>query len=291
MHTWFPAVLAIAAAALIAVGTVLRQRASARNGAITKGWWLGAGLAIAGFAFQAWALGVGSILLVQPLVVLAVLFAIPLEAWIDNRHPSPRDWVWGGILVASVVGFLLVARPVSSERRPDLMVLGVTSVAVIGALVALVVVAERVNNAHYRSLLYGIAAGALFGVAALLVKSVVLHVIHSPERLLMHPDVYLLAAVLALAIVAQQRAFGSGDIQTSFPAMNVVEPAVSMTLAVVLLGEDLRVDLGLSIVLVGILLIAAVAVVKLAQDAAIRADENPRDEEDRRADLNSVEAG
>lgn len=275
MHTWVPALLAVTAAALIAAGTVLRQRASTRNGAITRGWWVGACIAIAGFGFQAWALGLGSILLVQPLVVLAVLFALPMEAWIDHRRPAVTDWLWGGILVGSVVAFLLLADPVPSQRRPDFLVLVVTAAAVVGGLIGLVVIAERAQSAHYRSLFYGIAAGSLFGVAALLVKSVALHLIQAPARVLLHPDVYLLAAIAALAVVAQQRAFGAGDIQTSVPAMNVVEPAVSMALAVILLGENLRVGVGLSVVLTLILLIAATAVVKLAQHSAIRGEASP----------------
>ncbi|GAA4743996.1 DMT family transporter [Gordonia phosphorivorans] len=283
MHTWVPALFAVLSAALIATGTVLRQRASSRNGAITAGWWIGAIIAIVGFAFQAWALGLGSILLVQPLVVLAVLFALPLEARIDKRRPSRADWIWGAVLVGSVVAFLVIARPVSSERRAAPVLFAATVTVVVIALLVLVVLAERCRNAHYRSLLYGIAAGALFGVAALLIKSVAMHFMEDPVTFMAHPDIYLLAIVLALAVVAQQRSFGCGDIQTSFPAMNVVEPAVSMGLAVVLLGENLRVGVGTSILLLLILLVAAVAVVKLAQHSAIRGEAQPRDDADRRA--------
>lgn len=291
MHSWVPALFAVVAAALIATGTVLRQRASAHNGAITKGWWVGAMIAILGFGCQAWALGLGSILLVQPLVVLAVLFALPLEAWVDHRRPSRMDWVWGAVLVGSVVAFLVIARPVPTDRRPSPTLLAITVTVLVIALILLVVGAERCHNAHYRSLLYGIASGALFGVAALLVKSVALHFLNSPMEVLAHPDVYLLAIVLALAILAQQRSFGAGDIQTSFPAMNVVEPAVSMGLAVILLGENLRVGIGTATILTLILLVAAVAVVKLAQHSAIRGEATPRDDQDRRAAEAPAETG
>lgn len=283
MHSWIPALLAMAAAALIAGGTVLRQKASQRNGAITKGWWAGAVLAVVGFGFQAWALGLGSILLVQPLVVLAVLFALPLEAWVDHRRPSRMDWFWGALLVGAVVVFLVLAHPVPSDRRPSHILLAITVTVLIVLLIVLVVVAERCRDAHYKSLCYGIAAGALFGIAALLVKSVSLHFIDDPLHVLEHADVYLLAIVATLAVVAQQKSFGAGDLQTSFPAMNVMEPAVSMALGVVLLGENLRVGVGRSVLLTGILLVAAVAVVQLAKDAAVRSDTKPRDEGGRRA--------
>lgn len=281
----------MAAAALIATGTVLRQRASGSSGAITKGWWIGAVVAIIGFSFQAWALGLGSILLVQPLVVLAVLFALPLEAKIDKRRPTRSDWGWGGVLVGAVVLFLVIARPVPSDRRAAPVLLAIAVTVLIIALIAVVVMAERCRNAHYRSLLYGIAAGALFGVAALLIKSVSMHFIEDPMKFMAHPDIYLLAIVLALAILAQQRSFGAGDIQTSFPAMNVVEPAVSMGLAVILLGENLRVGIATSIFLALILVVAGYAVVKLAQHSAIRGDVKSGDDVGRRTVASPLQPG
>ena len=164
MHSWLPALLATAAALLIAGGTVLRQRASRASGAITPGWWLGAAIAIAGFALQASALGLGSILLVQPLVVLAVLFALPLEAWADHRHPQLKEWAWGAILVGCVATFLLISRPEPSLRRPNEAVMWGAVVAVVAVVAACVVFAER-SSPHYRALFYGLAAGTLLVVA------------------------------------------------------------------------------------------------------------------------------
>ncbi|MGO3326537.1 DMT family transporter [Gordonia sp. (in: high G+C Gram-positive bacteria)] len=273
MHTWVPALLAIAAALLIAAGTVLRQRSSAASGAIAAGWWIGASIAFSGFLLQASALGLGSILLVQPLVVLAVLFALPLEAWADHRNPRRSEWAWGGALVVCVVAFLLIARPVSTDRRPDVVIMGCTVGAVVAGLIALVVVAERCSNRHHKSLLYGLASGALFGVSSLLIKAVAFRVVDAPLSVFVHFEVYLLVPVVLLAVVAQQRAFGAGDLQTSFPAMNVMEPTVAMVLGVALLGETLKVGVSATVLLAAILALSVVAVVKLAKHAAIRGDQ------------------
>ncbi|MCF8605442.1 DMT family transporter [Gordonia sp. HY442] len=273
MHTWVPALLAVAAALLIAAGTVLRQRSSSASGAITTGWWLGASIAFSGFFLQATALGLGSILLVQPLIVLAVLFALPLEAWADHRSPRKSEWAWGGVLVVCVVVFLLIARPVSTDRRPDVVIMGCTVGAVVAGLIALVVVAERCSNRHNKALLYGLASGALFGVSSLLIKAVAFRVVDDPLSVFVHFEVYLLIPVVLLAVVAQQRAFGAGDLQTSFPAMNVMEPAVAMVLGVALLGETLKVGVPATILLAAILALSVVAVVKLARHAAIRGDQ------------------
>ena len=268
MHTWAPILLAIGAAVLIAVGTVLRQRASAASGAITSGWSLGAMIALSGFLLQASALGLGSILVVQPLVVLAVLFSLQMEAWIDKRRLRRNEWLWGVILVACVVGFLVLARPVSTDRRPNVVVMAVTVGILVLGLIAVVVNAERCRSAHFRALSYGIAAGALFGVSALLIKAVALRALDDPVSMFLHYELYLLAVVVVLAIVAQQRGFGAGELQTSFPAMNVMEPTVAMVLGVALLGENVYVGAPSAVTLVVIGLIAGTAVVRLAQEAA-----------------------
>ncbi|HCS58852.1 MAG TPA: hypothetical protein DIW80_18140 [Gordonia polyisoprenivorans] len=269
VHSWVPAILAVLAALLIAAGTVLRQRASRASGAITRGWWAGASIAIAGFALQAAALGLGSILLVQPLVVLAVLFALPLEAWADRRHPAKREWAWGAVLVICVATFLLISRPEPSMRRPHDLVVWATVAAVAAVIVLCVVCAER-STPHYRALFYGLAAGTLFGVSALLIKTIVYQLLHHPVHLFMHPELYLFVVVATGAILAQQKGFGAGDLQTSFPAMNVMEPAVAMALGVVLLGENLKVSTTTALFLGVVLAVMIRSVVELAKESAVR---------------------
>lgn len=268
MHTWAPMLIAIAAAVLIAAGTVLRQRSSAASGAIGRGWWLGAFVALLGFALQAAALGLGSILIVQPVLVLAVLFALPMENWIDKRRLLRSEWIWGITLVVCVVLFLILARPVSTDRRPNMFVMVLTVSVLVLGIIGIVFGAERCHSAHFRALSYGLAAGALFGVSALLVKAVAIRIIAAPQSLLFHAELYLLVAVVVLAIVAQQRGFGSGDLQTSFPAMNVMEPVVAMALGVALLGENIYVSVPTAVFLSAVAIVAGFAVVKLAQDSA-----------------------
>ena len=95
------ALLALGAAFFIAIGDVIHQRSAhevtdepvshidlfkrlLRDGQ----WWLGSLVAAAGFALQAAALGLGSVLLVQALLVTSLLFALPINA---RATPSPGD--------------------------------------------------------------------------------------------------------------------------------------------------------------------------------------------------------
>ncbi|WAC56680.1 DMT family transporter [Gordonia sp. SL306] len=272
MHSWVPALLSILAAVLIAGGTVMRQRASHASGAIGRGWWIGATVALCGFAAQVAALGLGSILLVQPLVVLAILFALPMEAWADHRWPLKPEWTWGAVLVICVTVFLAISRPEPSLRRPGGLLMVVTISAVIIVLVGCVLAAER-SNQHYKALLYGVTAGALFGMSALLVKTIAYQFIHDFAGAFLQPEFYMFLVVAAGGVVAQQRAFGAGELQTSFPALTVIELAVSMGLGVVLLGENLNVSVPTALFLGVVLALMVRAVLELAKLAAVRADE------------------
>lgn len=91
--TVLAAALALLAAVVLAVGSVAQQRsaslvpdASARGFRLVRAlsrrplWWLGIGGDLGGYVLQAAALAVGSLLLVQPLLVTSLLFALPLGA-------------------------------------------------------------------------------------------------------------------------------------------------------------------------------------------------------------------
>ncbi|MGV9712156.1 DMT family transporter [Gordonia sp. NPDC003424] len=271
MHSWLPALLALIAALLIATGSVMRQRASHASGAIRQGWWLGAVVALCGFAFQVAALGLGPILLVQPLVTFAVLFALPLEAWADHRRPMRIEWIWGAVLVVCVTVFLTIAQPEPSDRRPNNMLTVIIVGAIVGVLVCCVIVAER-SNRHYRALLYGVVGGMLFGMSAILVKTVVNQSVEDGLRTFVQPGLYLFLVVAGCAIVAQQRGFGAGELQTSFPALTVTELVASMALGIALLGENIAVSVPTALFL-GVVLAAIVrAVLELARHAGERAE-------------------
>ena len=92
-------VLAVLAAVFLAIGIVMRQRATMdvpqEHGVSSVMfltllrrplWWAGTAAAVAGYVFQALALAKGSLLLVQPILVSALLFALPLSARLAHRR-------------------------------------------------------------------------------------------------------------------------------------------------------------------------------------------------------------
>jgi drug/metabolite transporter (DMT)-like permease len=63
-------------------------------------WWLGGVVAAVGFALQAAALGLGSVLLVQAPMVTSLLFALPINALVTRRRVTRWEWTWAALLAA-----------------------------------------------------------------------------------------------------------------------------------------------------------------------------------------------
>ncbi|MFZ2526704.1 MAG: DMT family transporter [Rhodococcus sp. (in: high G+C Gram-positive bacteria)] len=274
------ALLAVGAALCIAVGTVVRQRAAAAVpdadsrmlGPISSlvrnpTWWLGTAAGAAGYVLQAAALALGSLLLVQPMLVLSLLFALPLSARFAGRRVGAREWWWAATLTTSVAVLVVVGDPQPGEPRPELQHWIVLTLLGVPALALCLFEAGR-RTRPTRALLLGLAAGSLFGVAAVLTKSVVHLVLLGAREAVLSIDLYALIAVFAVATSVQQSAFHAGDLRTSLPATTVVEPMVAALLGFAVLGEYLDADRTHIAVLVGALAAMVAATIALARTAA-----------------------
>lgn len=284
-QTLLVVVLALGAALCIAIGTVVRQRTAAEVPVEDNGvlgpiaalvrhpiWWVGTVVGIAGYALQAVALGLGSLLLVQPLLVLSLLFALPLGARFAHRTISLGEWLWAAALTASVAILVVVGDPKPGIERAEarhwvmICLIGIPFVA------ACVVAAHRSTGAR-KALLLGVAGGALFGVAAVLTKGVVHLVSRGVVPLVTSVELYALIGVAVCAITLQQSAFQAGALQASLPATTVMEPVVASALGFLVLGEYLAADRRVSAVLVVAVMAMIAATVALARSSA--GDESP----------------
>lgn len=89
---------ALSSALVIAWGTVIRQRIAenARHGVMRTAmrnpvWWIGTVSAVIAYGLQLIALGFGTLLIVQPILVLSLMFTLPLAAWYQNRRMSSEE--------------------------------------------------------------------------------------------------------------------------------------------------------------------------------------------------------
>jgi drug/metabolite transporter (DMT)-like permease len=182
-------------------------------------WWAGILAAVAGYVFQAVALAHGSLLLVQPLLVSSLLFALPMSARLCHQHITRAEWSWAIVLTAALGAFVLVGQPREGHNRPPIpswtLALLLTAPLVIACLLA-----ARRAFGRPRAMLLAVAVAVLLGMVAVLTKICThRYAIGGWHGLLTVPAPYLLVV----------------------PIMLVGEPVVAVVLGVVMLGEHLAV--------------------------------------------------
>lgn len=275
------AVLAAGAALFIAIGDVIHQRSAhevthervghmelfmrlLRDGR----WWLGSVVAAVGFGLQAAALGLGSVLLVQAVLVSALLFALPMSARLAHRRVTRWEWLWAVLLAAAVAVIVTVGNPQAGESRASLQTWTLVVVVMAPLLIACVLGAGLRSGA-VSAVLLAVVSGSLWGVFAVLTKGVVDQLGHGVWAELRTPELYALVVVAIAGTAWQQSSFRAGAMTASLPTMTVVEPLVGSVLGIAVLGETLKTNnagwfaLGVAVVAV------VVATMALARGEAL----------------------
>jgi hypothetical protein len=273
--------LALCSALCIATGDVLQQQAAHRITDASVGhialfanllrnqrWWWGAVLLAASIALQAAALSQGSVLLVQALLMLSVLFALPINARSSHRVVTGAEWVWAGLLTAAVTAIVTVGHPRAGHSSASWGTWAVV-VAVLGPLLVACVVTGRLKGGAPAASLFAFVSGSLWGVFAVLTKGVVARLGGGAWALATTPELYACVAAALGGIVWSQSAFRAGPLTASMPALQMSQPVVGAALGVVVLGETLNTGRAGMIVLVAAVLAMTAAIVKLARVEAV----------------------
>lgn len=272
-------VLALIAAFLFACGSAAQQAEAAT---VDEGdalvaelirrprWWLGLLGDLGGYAFQAWALALGPVLVVQPLIVAALLFALPVSALLNHTRVTAREWTHAAVLAVALAVFLIAGRPTDGVPEPGATWL--PALVVVGTVAAIATGAGLVRAlpAPARALSFGVASGVLFGVATVLTKPVLTSYEHADflaNTLRLLTDWRLLVLVLSGlgAMYLQQRAFQPAPISASLPAITLAEPVCAAALGAVVLGETVTMSGWHGVAVVASGLVGAAAAARLAR--------------------------
>jgi drug/metabolite transporter (DMT)-like permease len=248
--------LALGAALFIAIGDVMHQRQAHEVTDENVGhvelflrllrdrqWWLGSLVAGGGFALQAAALGLGSVLLVQALLVTSLLFALPINARMRHRRVTPWAWTWAVLLAASVAVIVTVGDPAAGRSHASWETWAAV-IVVLGPVLVSCVIGARILTGPVSAVLLAVVSGTLWGLFAVLTKGVVDRLDFGSWAgvvgLLRTPELYAWALVAVAGTAWQQFSFRAGSLTASLPTMTVTEPMVASVLGVVVLGETLR---------------------------------------------------
>jgi drug/metabolite transporter (DMT)-like permease len=202
------------------------------------GWVLGLGCDVLGYVLQFIALGHGPLVVVQPVLVCGLLFALPLGAAWAGRKLGRSDWLAALLVCAGLAVFLIVAAPESGHDnvRPAVWILLLATSG--GAVLALVALSAA-RPAWQRAVLLSAAAGVVYGVTAALTKTSSHLLDRGIILFLAHWQPYALLVAGIGGMVIAQSAFQAGSLDASLPTMSVVDPIVSIVIGAVAFGESI----------------------------------------------------
>jgi drug/metabolite transporter (DMT)-like permease len=278
--------LALGAALAYAAASVLQQREAEADAATDQGstvggafrlvvrlahrpiWLAGLGADGVGYLLQALALGVGDLLVVQPVLTSGILFALPAGAWWSGRRLGRADLAWAFVLAIGLTAFLLLAGTDGGQDFASAEAWIACAAIAAPVLVVCLIAGARAQGTR-RAVLFAFATGVLFGITAALTKATVVLLDHDGFGALGHWEPYALVALGALGFVVNQRAFQAGSLTASLPTLTVVEPLVAAVIGLTMLHETVPTDGALEWIAVAVSVVAMiVATVVLSRSAA-----------------------
>jgi drug/metabolite transporter (DMT)-like permease len=269
-------VLALVAALLFALGTVLLQKAGMAEpaGGSTSGlllrmarrpvWLAGIAADALGFVLQAVALTIGRLAVVQPLLVASVVFALPLGAKLTGQRVRRIDVIAALLVTAALVVFLTVADPSGGRDDAPLGHWLITGATIAVIVVPLVFFAGGLSPSRKAAML-GTATGILFALTAALTKAAADKLDDGVLEIFAHWHLYALIGVGYISMTLNQVALGTGALAPAIATSIGVDPIASVVIGTTLLQESLHeTPLGIAAT-VASLLVALGAIVVLAR--------------------------
>jgi hypothetical protein len=210
-------------------------------GLVRNPWWLfGFFLDFVGLVLQIAALSAGTVVLVQPILVLSLPLSLPLRWMLGGPRPRPRDYLaCAAILLGLSFFFFLLGTPAQSHvlHRRHALVAAIIALAA-GGLACLW---GHRRTAVVRAAVYGAVAGGWFGLVGVLLDASITTWRERGLPGFEHPSGFIpvlgVLVIGALSIIVTQVSFQVGSIGASLPANLTAGPVVAVILGAALLRE------------------------------------------------------
>jgi len=248
--------LALVAALLFALSTVLQQRVAMRasDRQARSPWfmlrlarspvWLG-GIALTwiGYGFHVAALSGGEIVVVQPILAMTMVFALPIGARLSAQPLNPRDVAAALLAGAGLAAFLLTSSPQEGVEGPGpgpWLAWGGGTLA----LAALLTLFGLRRAPSRKAALVGTAAAVLFALHGAITKAFTEELHLGPIGLLGNWTLWAVLIVAAISMAVSQIALQAGDLAPAIATESVVDPVFSVVLGIGLYQEALHTTSG-----------------------------------------------
>jgi drug/metabolite transporter (DMT)-like permease len=228
-------------------------------------WLLGIVFDAGGLALQVIALHLGSLVVVQPLLISGLIFALLLRRASGRHHVSGRQLGWATLLVVALAAFIALAAQHGSSARVDRLPALIAGVAGLAAVAVCIVLGRRLSTGGGAAALLGTAVGVIYAATAALLKVLSNIAIVDPLRLLTAWQLYVTIALGVGGLLLNQLAFQAGPLAASLPASSAVDPLASIAIGVVVFDEQVRRLTGAGLLLFVLLGVLAFSIVALAR--------------------------
>jgi drug/metabolite transporter (DMT)-like permease len=218
-------------------------------------WVVGIGADVGGYVFEALALGVGTLVLVQPIISTSLLLSLFLGGLINGRRINRAGWFAAVVLAVGVAVFLYTVAPTKGHPLASNRAWLIAAPPIVG-FVLVCIAGARVTSGSARAALLGLGAGTLFGTSAVLTKAFVHYLGGGILNWIPHWEPYALAVSSITGLVLAQSAFQTGSLAAAVSAEQVLQPLTGVALGVGLLDERLEISGSVGHLVLGGALIA-----------------------------------
>jgi hypothetical protein len=202
-------------------------------------WIMGFVIMALGYVFQAVALHLGGLNVVQPLMVSELVILV-FVLWLWYFTPlRPRDLVSALLTAFGLGSFLFVAAPSAGTKIPHNSLWLAVGVVVVFVVALFVIVGSR-GPAWWRALALGAGASVGFALLSAVTKSMTNLLVNGWGALFGSWQLYALALIGLGSFFIMQSAFQVGPFTASQSSLILVNPFVSIAIGYVLFGESLR---------------------------------------------------
>ena len=199
-------------------------------------WLLGLLSDFGGYICHAIALGLATVVFVEPILATGILMSLFIGSRFVHRPVYMADWIAAGILSGGLALFLYEVSPTGGRQigRPrDWVIAGPCALVAILVCVTL----GRAARGPSRAALLGVAAGIAFGVSALLTKALVHYLGNGIFAWVPHWEPYALAFAAIGGVIVAQSALQTGALGAAVGATESMSVISGSLFGLFLLNE------------------------------------------------------
>jgi drug/metabolite transporter (DMT)-like permease len=199
-------------------------------------WLLGLLSDFGGYICHAAALGLATVVFVEPILATGILMSLFIGSAFVHRPVRRSDWIAAGVLSGGLALFLYEVSPTGGRqigRTREWLVAGPCAVAAIAICMAF----GAATRGRARASFLGVASGIAFGVSALLTKALVHYLGNGIFDWVPHWEPYALAVAAIGGVIVAQSALQTGALGAAVGAVESMSVISGSLFGLFLLNE------------------------------------------------------